>query len=245
MTVGVETRRPLSALRRRIGDNLLKSLATSPHASISVNVDYGAVARAREQLGPEWLQHHGFSLTYLPFVASALCRTLRDFPIVNSTLEGDDLVIREAVHLGIAVDVEHRGLLVPVLRDAEQMSVEQLALSVSALARRARAKELTTADLSGGTYTLTNPGPYGTYSSSPIINQPQVAILALDGISLRPAVVRSDDGTDVIAVRSQGLITQAFDHRVFDGAYCAAFLRQLSDTLSRTDWVAAFRTALR
>ncbi|MDI1288394.1 MAG: 2-oxo acid dehydrogenase subunit E2 [bacterium] len=240
MTVGVESRRRLSAVRRRIGDNLLKSLATSPHASISVNVDYSAVEHAREELGAEWRRQHGYSLTYLPFVASAVCRAMREFPIVNSTLEGEELVTYEAVHLGIAVDVAFAGLFVPVLRNAEQLSVEELAVAIAGLASRTRAKELTTADLTGGTYTVTNPGPYGTHASSPIINQPQVAILALDGISLRPGVVRSQSGTDEIVPLSQGLITQAFDHRVFDGAYCAAFLRHLADTVTGTDWVGSF-----
>lgn len=235
---------PLSSVRRRIGENLLKSLATSPHASISVSVDYSAVEHARSELGPDWRRRHGSSLTYLPFVASALCRVMREFPIINSTLDGDVLVMSEAVHLGIAVDVAHQGLFVPVLRDAEQLSVEHLALSVAELAARTRAKQLAAADFAGGTYTVTNPGPYGTHSSSPILNQPQVAILALDGIALRPAVVRSAGGTDEIVARSQGLITQTFNHRVFDGAYCAAFLRQLSDTLAATDWVADFHTAV-
>lgn len=230
---------PLSPVRRRTGERMVRSVSTIPHASISVEVDYSRVAQARAALGPDWRTEHGTSLTYLPFILSALCVAIHEFPEVNATLDGTELLVAERVNLGIAVDLGAQGLVVPVIHDADRRSVAELALAVADLARRARAKQLTPEDVTGGTYTVTNPGPFGTYVSAPIINPPQAAILAVDGITKRPVVV-SDEHDDRIAIRPVGLLTQTFDHRVFDGAYCAAFLRRLGSLIADTDWVAAF-----
>jgi Pyruvate/2-oxoglutarate dehydrogenase complex, dihydrolipoamide acyltransferase (E2) component, and related enzymes len=230
---------PLSPVRRRTGERMVRAATTIPHASISVEVDYARVAAARAALGPGWRAEHGTSLTYLPFILSALCVAIHEFPEVNARLDGSDLLVAERVHLGIAVDLGVNGLVVPVIHDADRLSVADLALAVADLARRARAKQLTPADVTGATYTVTNPGPFGTYASAPIINPPQAAILAVDGIAKRP-VVTSDGPDDRIEIRPMGLLTQAFDHRVFDGAYCAAFLHRLRTLIADTDWVAAF-----
>lgn len=222
----------LSLMRRRIGAHMVSSVATSPHVAMSIEVDFSAVDAVRSAVGPRWREREGTGLTYLPFIAAALCRAIAAYPAVNSAIVGDALHLYPYVHLGIAVDLDFQGLVVPVVRDADRLSVPDLARAAAGLARRARARKLGPDDFAGGTYTLTNNGRH-THFTTPIINQPQVAILSSDAVTRRPVVI---DDADTIAVRPIGLLTQAFDHRAVDGAYSAAFLSRLKQELECRDW---------
>jgi pyruvate/2-oxoglutarate dehydrogenase complex dihydrolipoamide acyltransferase (E2) component len=228
----------LSPLRRRSGEHMAMSAAAIPHASITVEVDYGGVETAIAAHGDSWRARHGRSLGRLPFLLRALVTTLQAFPEANSMLDDRELIVFDAIHLGIAVDVPGRGLIVPVLRDAQRATIPELALGVTDLATRARSKRLHPDDVVGATYTVTNVGPFGVHDASPIVNHPQVAILAMNAVTRRPVVIADPD--EHIDIRSIGLLTQAFDHRAFDGAYCASLLAHLALTLGTTDWVAAF-----
>ncbi|MEP6842333.1 MAG: 2-oxo acid dehydrogenase subunit E2 [Pseudolysinimonas sp.] len=226
----------LSGIRRRTGEHMVRSLAESPHAWITYEIDYDEVGRIRDELRPSWRARYGWSLTYLPFICFAVCRALERFPEVNSRLVDNELDLYDHVGLGIAVDLGARGLVVPVIHDAHQMDVTSLALAIRDLSERARSRRLIERDLEGGTYTVSNPGPMGTRSSSPIINQPQAAILAVDGIERRPVVRHPGDADESVGIGLRGLVTQAFDHRVFDGAYCANYLRELAHLIRMTSW---------
>lgn len=205
---------------------MVRSLATAPHAAIVMEVDFEAVARARRG-------HPGS--TYLPFIARAVVNALEAFPRVNATVGDDELVVHRDVHLGIAVDLGHEGLIVPVLRDAGAKRLLAIAEEITERITLARAHELAPGDAAGSTFTITNPGPYGTATSIPVINQPEVAILATDRVTLCPVVVESPQG-DSIAVRPIGHLTLSFDHRAFDGAYAAAFLGRVREILETRPW---------
>jgi len=221
-----DERVPFSPTRKATAEHMVRSLATAPHAAIVMAVDFEAVARARRG-------HPG--LTYLPFIARAVVDGIEAFPLVNATVGDDELVARRDVHLGIAVDLGHEGLIVPVLRDAGAKRLLAIAEEITELATRARAHQLAPDDAAGSTFTITNPGPYGTAISVPVINQPEAAILATDRVTLRPVVVESAKG-DSIAVRPVGHLTLSFDHRAFDGAYAAAFLRRVREILEARPW---------
>lgn len=226
----------LSGVRRKTGERMVQSLAVSPHAWISYEIDYDAVDRTRREIGPRWRELRGWSLTYLPFLCFAACRALERYPEVNAKLVGHELELHDRVGLAVAVDLGARGLVVPVIPDADRRSVGDLAAAIIDVAERARGKRLEERDFVGGTYTVSNPGPAGTHLSLPIINQPQAAILAVDGIASRAVVRRVEDGSEELGIGLRGNVTQAFDHRVFDGAYCAAYLRDLAETVRTTSW---------
>jgi 2-oxoglutarate dehydrogenase E2 component (dihydrolipoamide succinyltransferase) len=182
-------------------------------------------------------ERFGLNLTYLPFVARAVCAAIADFPYVNATFEDGRLIARKAVNLGIAVDLDHQGLVVPIVRDAEGMTVRGLAVAIAGAIGKARAGKLGPADLEGGTYSISNNGSNGTLFTAPIINAPQVAILSMDSVMKKPVVLDSENGP-AIAVRPVAILGQSFDHRAFDGAYAAAFLRRLKQVLETRDWQA-------
>jgi 2-oxoglutarate dehydrogenase E2 component (dihydrolipoamide succinyltransferase) len=227
---------PFSNIRRRTAEHMVRSRATSAHAYTSVEVDFERITRVRAAHRDEWRAREGFSLTYLPFIARAVSDTIDDFPIVNASVEGESLVLHPDLHLAIAVDLQFEGLVAPVIRNADGKRLRQLAREIHDLATRARSKQLSPDEVVGGTFTITNPGPYGTYQTLAIINQPQVAILATDGITKRAVVVEGADGGDVIALRHTGLLTLGWDHRAFDGAYAAAFLGAMREVLQSRDW---------
>lgn len=232
---------PFSAIRRRIASHLVASKATAAHAFCAVEVDFAAVDRVRRAHRERWRAHEGFGLTYLPFVARAVIDALADFPRLNASVVstpdgGDGLRTHRAVHLGVAVDLDHEGLIVPVVRDAETKRLRGIAREVTALAERARTRTLRPDDVSGGTFTITNPGPGGTLLSVPIIHQPQVAILATDGIRRRPVVVPTPDGGEGLAVHPVGMLGLSFDHRAIDGAEASAFLGRTRELLETRDW---------
>jgi pyruvate dehydrogenase E2 component (dihydrolipoamide acetyltransferase) len=216
----------LNRVQRLTGTHMLHSLRVAPHAFIAMEVDLERVERAR---GPR-------KLTYLPFVARAVVDAVSEFPHVNASVGDGELVVHGSVHLGVAVDLDHQGLVAPVVRDAHTKRLAALGAEIADLATRARAKQLSPDDIAGGTFTITNPGPYGTAISAPIIHQPQVAILSTDGVKRRPVVVDLDDGTETIAIHAVGMLGLSFDHRAFDGAYASAFLARVRDILETRAW---------
>ncbi|MDA8035213.1 MAG: dihydrolipoamide acetyltransferase family protein [Actinomycetota bacterium] len=227
---------PFTSIRRVTAEHMVRSKATSAHTLVAVEVDLERIDRVRRKQKDRFKADEGISLTYLPFVARAVVDVLRQYPRLNASVGDDALIVHKDVHLGFAVDLELEGLIVPVLHDADAQSVRGIARSVADLASRARARKLTADDISGGTFTLTNPGPFGTFLTVPIIPQPQVAILSTDGVKRRPVVVTSEDGTESIAIHSVGVLAMSFDHRAVDGAYAAAFLRDLARMLETRDW---------
>ena len=231
---------PFSNLRRLTAEHMVRSKATSPHVLQAVEADFARVARARSGASDAWKKREGFSLTYLPFVAKAVCEAIRDFPRVNATIDGERLVVYRRVNLGIAVDLDFDGLVAPVVKDAQDMTLHELARAIRDVSERARSNRLTPDDFAGGTYTISNSGVFGTMITAPIINQPQVAILSTDGVTKKPVVIESADG-DSIAIRPVGVLAQSFDHRAIDGAYSAAFLKRVKDILESRDWSAVLR----
>src|SRR6185295_15565724 len=210
--------------------------STSAHVYTSVEVDFERVARVRAAHRDGWREREGFSLTFLPFIARAVADAIDDYPQVNASVDVDTLVVHGDLHLAIAVDLNFKRLLAPVIRNADGKRLRQLSRDIHDVATRARAKQLGPDEVVGGTFTITNPGPFGTFMTLPIINQPQVAILSTDAVEKRAGVVNTPDGEDVIAVRHLGMLSLAWDHRAFDGAYAAAFLRALKERLETRDW---------
>jgi pyruvate dehydrogenase E2 component (dihydrolipoamide acetyltransferase) len=229
---------PFSNMRRRTAEHMVRSKATSPHAFIANEVDFESVERVRKAWGERFKAEEGFALTYLPFVARATVEALRDFPLLNSSVVDDSLLVHAEVNLGIAVDLSHEGLIVPVIHRAEEVTLRGVARRIRDLAERARGRQLNADDIAGGTFSITNDGPFGTYFTVPIINQPQVAILATDGIARRPVVVTQDDGSESIAIHSTGILGVSWDHRAVDGAYVSLFLRKVADLIGTRDWAA-------
>ncbi len=226
---------PFNTVRKRTADHMVRSKATSPHVLQAVEVDFHRIAEIRQGHGAAWKDRDGFTLTYLPFIAHAVCQALGEFSHVNAHVEGESLIVWKSVHLGIAVDLDSAGLVAPVIRSAQEKSVAGLARDITDLAVRARAKTLLPDDFAGGTYTISNSGVFGTLITAPIINQPQVAILSTDGIKKRPVVVEADGG-DAIVARPVGVLAQSFDHRAIDGAYSAAFLNRIREIIEQSDW---------
>jgi 2-oxoglutarate dehydrogenase E2 component (dihydrolipoamide succinyltransferase) len=183
-----------------------------------------------------WRARFGFGLSYLPFVCRAVCDGLGRFPRLNASVDDDGLVVHRRVHLGIAVDLDHEGLMVPVVRSADSYRLPELAERGADLAARARARSLTGDDISGGTFTVTNAGGLGTFVTAPIINPPQVAIVSTDGVAPRPVAVALPEGGHGVAVRPVGNIGMSFDHRAVDGAYASAFLADVKHTIEHRNW---------
>jgi len=228
---------PLSRIRKQIGAHMVRSKATSPHVLQAVEVDFHAVEAVRQARGEDWRRREGFGLTYLPFIARAAIAAIAEFPRINASIDGDNLVVHKRVNLGVAVDLNFEGLMVPVIRDAQSQRLADLARAINTLATRARNGSIGADDLAGGTYTLSNSGPFGTLITAAVINQPQVAILSTDGVRKKPVVIESAAG-DAIAIRPVGVLAQSFDHRAFDGAYSAAFLKRLRELIETRDWAA-------
>jgi 2-oxoglutarate dehydrogenase E2 component (dihydrolipoamide succinyltransferase) len=204
----------LSRIRRQIGEHMKRSLDTAAHCTTWIEVDMSRIEAARARLG----------LTALPFVARASVAALREHPELNAWLEGERYTRHQNVDLGVAVSLGDDGLIVPVVRGAHELSVEGLASRIKELARRARSRELSPDDVSGGTFTITNPGQYGSIMATPIINQPQVAILDLEAVVKHPVVVSDAEGNDAIAIRPTTILGLSWDHRALDGAQAAQFL---------------------
>jgi 2-oxoglutarate dehydrogenase E2 component (dihydrolipoamide succinyltransferase) len=238
---GEGKRLPLSRIRKRTAEQMALSWKNIPHVLQAVEVDFQAVDLLREARQQVWKTREGWSLTYLPFVARAVCEAVADFPAVNATFEADSLILHPRINLGIAVDLGPEGLIVPVVKDADQKSLPELARAIHSLVEKARAHQLAPDELTEGTYTLSNSGSFGTLLTAPIINPPQVAILSIDGVVRKPLVVEGTYGEKVV-IRPIGVLAQSFDHRAFDGAYSAAYLRRLKEILQAADWSAALES---
>ena len=232
---------PLNRIRRRTADHMVMSKQTSPHVLTAIEVDYEGVEKVREASKQAWKAEEGFSLTYLPFIARAVVEALRDYPHLNASFGDDELIVHSNVNLAVAVDIDFQGLLAPVIQGADGKRLRQIARDIVDLANRARSRKLSPDDLSGGTFTLTNAGQYGTMMQFPIINQPQVAILSTDGVSRKPVVVTDGFGNESIAIHSVGVLAMAWDHRAFDGAYAAAFLHRVKELIETRDWATEIR----
>jgi pyruvate dehydrogenase E2 component (dihydrolipoamide acetyltransferase) len=226
---------PFNRLRKRTAEHMVRSKSTSPHVLQAVEVDFSAVVAAREEHKVDWLERFGVALTFLPFVAHATCRALAEYPFLNASIEGEALLLHDDVNLAVAVDLNFEGLVAPVLRRAQTLTLMGLAAGIQAMTRQVRSGKFGPDDIKGGTYTLSNSGSFGTLITAPIINQPQVAILSLDGIHKRATVIEGETG-DSIAIRPIGILAQSFDHRAVDGAYSAAYLRALKGMIEARAW---------
>lgn len=224
-----------NAIRQRTGERLAENWRAIPHVFQAIDVDFTEVEIVRARHKERFKAETGASLTYLPFIARACCIALQAFPLVNARFENNGLALLSDINLGIAVDLNHNGLVVPVVPAVQDFTLQGLAKAINRQIDKARSGKLTAADLSGGTYSITNNGAFGTAFTTPIINAPQVAILSTDAIRKKPAVITSELG-DAIVPRLIGTVGQSFDHRAFDGAYAAAFLSKLKDTIENKKW---------
>ena len=228
--IGPTRREQMSPMRVQIARHMLDSRRTSAHCTTIVEVDFSRIASRRKELR-EGMARRGVNLTYLAFVASATVAALERHPVLNASIDGEEVVYHDQVNLGIAVALE-AGLIVPVIRQAERLSLEGLAAAIGDLASRARDKQLHPDEVQGGTFTITNPGQFGAVLATPIINQPQVAILDLEAIVKRPVVVERD-GDEAIAIRPMSYLCMSWDHRALDGAEAARFLAGLKEGLEK------------
>ncbi len=215
---------------------MIMSKSVSPHAFSVVEVDFANVDRTRGSVKREWKQHEGFSLTYLPFISRATIDALAEFPHLNASVGEKEIVVHNYVDLGIAVDLDYQGLIVPVIRDADSKRLRAIAREIHDLAGRAKSKKLGPDEISGGTFTISNNGSAGSVLTMPVINQPQVAILSTDAINRKPVVVSGADGSEAIAIHPVGNLAMSWDHRAFDGAYAANFLKRIKEILETRDW---------
>ena len=226
----------MSAMRKGIAEHMRRSLDTSAHVTSAIEVDMSKVVALREKLKPEYQKSYGVNPTYLIFVARAVVETLKDYPWINGEIRGDKIVTRNYANLGFAVELEDgKGLIVPVVKNAEGLNLLGMTRAVTDIADRARNEKLTPDEVQGGTFTITNPGGYGTFHGTPIISQPQAAILGTYAVVKRPWVTQDELGKDVIAIRPIMNLTLTYDHRLVDGALAGRFLRDLREKLQTWD----------
>ena len=228
----------LDRLRVRIGENMIRAKQTAAHVWTSVEVDFEAVERVRQEHRETFKQREGFSLTYLPFIARATIDALRAFPVVNSSyyLEQRKAVFHDRINLGIAIDLDQKGLIVATIRDADELRLVAVARRVRELADKARTGKLEPDDVIGSSFTITNPGPFGSFMSAPVINVPNVGILSTDTVAKRPVVITDEHGQDGIAIRHIGYLGLSWDHRAFDGSTAVMFLGRIKENLQTWDW---------
>jgi 2-oxoglutarate dehydrogenase dihydrolipoamide succinyltransferase (E2 component) len=227
-----EALEPMTAMRRGIAEHMRRSLDTAAHVTSAIEVDMSKVVAIRTKLKTQFQEDYGINPTYLAFVSRAVVETLRDYPWINGEIRGDQIVTRKYVNIGYAVELaDGKGLIVPVVKNAEGLNLLGIARAVTDLAQRARDKKLLPDDVQGGTFTITNPGGYGTFHGTPIISQPQAAILGTYAVVKRPWVVQDELGNDVIAIRPIMNLTLTYDHRLVDGALAGRFLRDLRQKL--------------
>jgi len=212
------TREPMTTMRKKIAEHMILSRRTSAHVTALFEVDFTPVARQRAEKGKAFEERYGVKLTYTPIICAALVEALKDWPVMNASIDGDDVIYHAQVNLGIAVALDW-GLIVPVIKNADEKNIAGIARAVTDLADRARRKKLTPDEVSGGTFTITNPGSFGALFGTPIINQPQVAIMGVGTIEKRPVVIN-----DAIAIRTMAYLSISFDHRLIDGAVADQFM---------------------
>jgi 2-oxoglutarate dehydrogenase E2 component (dihydrolipoamide succinyltransferase) len=220
---------PWGRVRKLTADHMIMSRRVSAHVNSLMEIDYTHVAGIRKRLKGEFAER-GVNLTYLAFIVKAIADNLRKHPVVNAAISGDNTIYRRDINIGIAVALDW-GLIVPVIKHADELSLLGVARSIQDLAERARTKKLAPDDIQKGTFTITNPGGFGTYVGTPIINQPQVAILAVGAIEKRPSVITLPDGSDALGIRTKGMWCMAYDHRIVDGADADRFLADVRATL--------------
>ena len=228
----------ISRLRRRIAENMVMSKQTSAHVMTSVEVDYENVEILRSKHKKSFKEENGFSLTYLPFISLATIYALREYPVVNSSFDLDKDIhsFHSNINLGIAVDLNQDGLLVGTLREADSFSLKGLARKISDTSSKLREGSYDLDDVSGSTFTISNNGSFNSFLTSPIINQPNVAILSTESVKKRPVVIEAQDGTDSIAIRHTGMLSLTWDHRAFDGSVALLFLNSIREKLENSDW---------
>lgn len=226
---------PMSAMRRKIAQRMVESKQTSAHVTTVFEVDYSGIAKLRNRVKARFEQQYGTKLSYLPFLLRAAVAALKARPLVNASIVGDDVVYHREVNLGIAVALDW-GLIVPVIRRADDLSLVGLARAANDLAARARAKKLVPDEVAGGTFTVTNHGSFGSLFATPVINQPQVAIMGVGAIEKRAKVVEMPDGSDSLAIKTMGYVALTFDHRLIDGAEGDAFVNVVKATLEKGTW---------
>ncbi|MBI3654340.1 MAG: 2-oxo acid dehydrogenase subunit E2, partial [Acidobacteria bacterium] len=221
---------PMTIMRRKIAERMVESKHTSAHVYSLIEVDYSKTAAVRDKLKKEFLERDGVKLTYMPFIIKAVLEGLKKFPIINASVWGDQIVYKKDYNIGVAVALDW-GLIVPVVRNADEKSLLGIARTVNDLGDRARHKKLKPDEVQGGTFTITNPGVFGGLIGLPVINQPQVAILGVGGIKKRPVVV-----DDAIAIRQTGMLSLSYDHRVVDGADADQFLALVRDVIEKGEF---------
>jgi 2-oxoglutarate dehydrogenase E2 component (dihydrolipoamide succinyltransferase) len=222
----------MTPMRRGIAEHMRRSLDTAAHVTSAIEVDMSKVVSIRQALKGPYRDSYGVNLTYLAFISRAAVETLREWPFVNAEIRGESIVTHSYVNLGFAVALDGgKGLIVPVLKNAESLNLLGMARGVADLAERARTKKLLPDDVQGGTFTITNPGSYGTFIGTPVISQPQTGILGTYAVVKRPWVITDDAGNDAIAIRPMMNLTLTYDHRLVDGAYAGQFLRDLTARL--------------
>ena len=218
---------PMDHIRKKIAEHMVRTVQTSPHVGLYQEVNMQNVVTIREKQKNAFFQNEGIKLTYMPFIAEALIRCLKEFPYLNASIEGDNILVKHFINLGIAVDAE-QGLIVPVIKNAEGLNLTGLARAINDLATRARSRKLKPDEVVGGTFSISNFGIYGSTAGFPLINQPQVAVLGIGALEKRPVVL-----DDAIGIRPVMNLSLVFDHRIIDGALGAKFLKHLSDFLQQ------------
>jgi pyruvate dehydrogenase E2 component (dihydrolipoamide acetyltransferase) len=226
---------PMNAMRKKIAQRMVESKQTSAHVTTVFEIDYSGIAKLRNRVKGRFEQQYGTKLSYLPFILQATVAALKARPLVNASIVGDDVVHHREVNLGIAVALDW-GLIVPVIRRADDLSLVGLARAANDLATRARAKKLVPDEVAGGTFTVTNHGSFGSLFATPVINQPQVAIMGVGAIEKRAKVVEMPDGSDSLAIKTMGYIALTFDHRIIDGAEGDAFVNVVKSALENGSW---------
>ena len=226
---------PMSVMRKKIAEHMVLSRRTSAHVTTVYEIDMTRVAKLREKHRDEFYQRTGTKLTFMPFIFEAVNKALRKFPIFNAQVSGDQIIYKQDINLGMAVALDW-GLIVPVIKRADDLSISGLARAANDLADRARTRQLKPDEVTGGTFTITNPGVFGGLFGTPIINQPQLAILGVGKIEKRPKVMSSPDGDDFLAIRWMAYFALSFDHRVIDGADAERFLAFLKEQLEDGDF---------
>lgn len=224
----------MSNMHRLMAEHMVKSVQISPHVAVVSEVDMTRIVKFRDKHAAAYKQREGVSLTYMPFIAEATIKALKDFPWMNSSVDGDTIILKNAVNLGIAVAMDDGGLIVPVVKNADMLNVVGLSRSIADVASRARIRKLQPEEIQDGTFTITNFGVFGNLFGTPIINQPQVGILGVGAVQKRPVVVERD-GEDTIAIRSMMLLSLSFDHRIIDGALGGRFLERVKAYLEDFD----------
>ncbi|MBR9976685.1 MAG: 2-oxo acid dehydrogenase subunit E2 [Bacteroidetes bacterium] len=221
---------PMSNMQRLMAEHMVRSVQTSPHVAVVSDVDLTNIVRFRDKHASAFKEREGLSLTYMPFIAEATIRTLKDFPLVNSSIDGENIIMKKMINLGIAVAMDDGGLIVPIVKHADTLNVVGLARAITDVATRARHRKLQPEEIQDGTFTITNFGVFGNIFGTPIINQPQVAILGVGAVRKTPVVIEHD-GEESIAIRSMMYVSMSFDHRIIDGALGGRFVERIKHYL--------------